>query len=113
MRLARTIVALLIAFSVATLPLAGGAAFAAKAGEMSASDVMHEGCDHSSPSKDNSKSVNDCASIAACAAKCFGCAGTALSHLGFVPIQSTPQPVRDGDVVVSQIGNPPFRPPRV
>ena len=113
MRLARTIVALLIAFSVATLPLTGGAAFATKAGELSASDVMHDGCDHGSPSEDNSKSVNDCASMATCAAKCFGYAGTVLSHLRFVPIQSTPQPVRDSGLVVSQIGNPPFRPPRV
>jgi hypothetical protein len=113
MRLARTIMAMLVAFSVAALPFAGGAASAEKAAELSSSDVMHDCCDHDSPCDDASKAVNDCASMAACAAKCFGYAGSALSHVRFVPIRSTLQPVRDSGLVVSQIGNPPFRPPRV
>jgi hypothetical protein len=112
MRLGRTIVALLVALSVALLPVAGGAAFAAKSADISASEPLHDGCDRGVPD-DASKAVNDCASMAACAAKCFNYAGTVLSDGTILAIGPTLHPVGDSGLVVSQIGNPPFRPPRV
>ena len=113
MRVGRTILALLVAVSVAVLPLASGTASALKSAEISASETMHDCCDHDSPCDETSKAVNDCASMAACAAKCFNYAGATLSGLTFAPIGLTVPRVRDGGLVVSQIGKPPFRPPRV
>jgi hypothetical protein len=98
---------------VAVLPLAGGAAAAVKPAEVAATEPMHDGCDHGSPGDEASKAVNDCASMAACAVKCFNYAGTVLPDAVIGPVGSNVHLVRDADLVASQIGNPPFRPPRV
>ena len=113
MRLGRIIVALLLAVSVAVLPLADGAAAALKSANFSAAEPTHDCCDQGSRCDETSKSVNDCASMAACAVKCFNYAGTVLPHVVVVRIGSSVHPVRDSALVVSQIGSPPFRPPRV
>ena len=112
MRLGRTIVALLVALTVAVLPLAGGPAAALDSVEFSAVEPMHNCCDHGSPCDETSKAVIDCASMAACAVKCFSYAGTVLPNAVVVRLGSSLDPVRDSDLVASQIGNPPFRPPR-
>jgi hypothetical protein len=109
MRLGRTIVALLIAVSVAMLPIAGGAVAAFNAAQFSAPATAH----HGSPCDETSKAVDDCASIAVCAVKCFNYAGTVLPVVLVVPVGSLLYPVRDGRLLLSQIGSPPFRPPRV
>ena len=112
MRLGRTIVALLVALSVAVLPLAGGAAAVHESVEFSVVEPIHDFCDHGSPCDEASKAVNDCTSVAACAVKCFIYAGTVLPNLVVVRLGSSLDPIRDSDLAVSQIGNPPFRPPR-
>jgi hypothetical protein len=105
-------VALLVALSVAVLPLAGGAAVVLDSVEFSAVEPIHDCCDHGSPCDETSKAVNDCTSMTACAVKCFNYAGTVLPHVVVAPIGSSLHPVRDSGFVASQIGHPPFRPPR-
>jgi len=113
MAIVRTILATLIALSVAMLPAAGGAAFTLKAqdaAEMSATEPMHDCC----PPKANpcDKSADDCASMAACAMKCFGYSVT-ISPLVYLPTHAdTVSPFESRDFH-SQSGSPPFRPPRL
>ena len=112
MRLGRTIVALLVALSVAIIPLAGGARAVLDSVEFSAVEPIHDCCDHGSPCDEAAKAVNDCASVAACAVKCFNYAVTVLPNVVVVRRGSSLDPIRDSGLVVAQIGNPPFRPPR-
>ena len=88
MGLVRTILAVLIALSVAMLPAAGVAAFKPKpattdmqAMDMSASEPMHECCPGMACPSD--KAMDDCGSMAACALKCFSYAGSVSSPLGY------------------------------
>jgi hypothetical protein len=104
-------VALLVALSVAMLPFASGVSVPGSI-DILASGSMPDGCDHAAPG-DASKAGGDCASMAACAAKCFNYAGTLVPETAAVPIGLSVLPIPDSDLVVSQIGNPPFRPPRV
>jgi hypothetical protein len=111
MRIGRTIAALLVALSVAMLPFASGASVPSSI-DILASGSMPDGCDHGAPD-DASKAGDDCASMAACAAKCFNYAGTTASDATVAPIGSNLRPVGDSGLVVSQTRAPPFRPPRV
>jgi len=114
MGLARTILAIVIALSVAALPAAAGCISVAKSAPQTLQSAMSDDCDHhgSSPAH-GSKAMDDCGSMGLCAAKCFNYAGTVLPHVMAVPTGSALQPVANGDIVVLQIGSPPFRPPRV
>jgi hypothetical protein len=114
MGLARTILAVVIALSVAVLPAAAGCITVAKSAPQTMQSAMPDDCDHhgSSPVH-GSKAMDDCASMGLCPAKCFNYAGTALPHVIVALTGSALQPVAAGDLVVSQIGSPPFRPPRV
>jgi hypothetical protein len=118
MRFARTILAILIALSVAVLPAAGVAAFKPKPPgmdmqgmEMSASQQMHDCCPGEA-SRSN-KAMDDCSSMAACALKCFSYARGVWSPLGYSLKLAELVPPWQSDAVHSQIGSPPFRPPRV
>ena len=118
MKIARTIFALLLAFSVAILPLTGStAALQVQSSEqMPAMDMgaepMSDCCDKG-PAPCDKQGKADCASRAACALKCFTFTGSVLSGVPF--------PVKTADELLAISENPapseagvaPFRPPRV
>ena len=121
MQLGRTVLILLLALSVAVLPMEGGAAIAAKSTDMSG---MATSMDHlSSPMEDmdccpHKKAPTDqatpdcCSSIATCPMNCLGLMATSSFVvfpllLGSVPFSLASSPLH------WQTGSPPFRPPRI
>ena len=115
MRIGRTILALLIAVSVAMMPAAAGAGIGAKSppAEISAADMPAvEGncCPHKANPCDR---ADDCGTMATCALKCFSFAGTSLSTIVFPSKFAKIAVPFAGDSFLSQTGRPPFRPPRV
>jgi hypothetical protein len=110
MSICRTILALLIAVSVATLPIAGGAASIAQTDNMSMSEPMVD-CDH--PVMPCHKAMDDCRSMAACALKCFNFSGTSFSILSFPVALNERMPAFADGPFRPQTSSPPFRPPRV
>ena len=116
MRIGRTIFTALVALSVATLPAAiGFAAGATTAMEISASPTMPD-CDHhhhNAPGGKTQKFMDDCASMAGCALKCFNFTGTILAGIAYSSSASAAlKPVHASNIFASQMGSPPFRPPR-
>jgi len=115
LRIGRTIFAVLIGLSVATLPAATGfAANVATATEMSASKAMPD-CDHHhhAPSDKTQKTSGDCACMAACALTCFGFTAPGFTSITFAsPASVVLKPVGTSTNVSSRMGSPPFRPPR-
>src|SRR5262249_6104883 len=109
----RTILALLIALSVALLPAAGVAGFKFKSQEMSdmsADEPMDDCCPHAADLCD--KAMNDCASMAACALHCLSFSGGAPTALVY-PLQLPDLlPLQGDSVPRPRAGSPPFRPPR-
>jgi phage tail protein X len=114
-RIGRTVFALLVALSVATLPAAGGFAAGSKTLEASVSETMPD-CGHhrhNTPSDKTQKTTEDNACMGACAVACFGFMPTAFSDIAFSsPISIAPRLIRTSDSVPSQLANLPFRPPR-
>jgi hypothetical protein len=111
MGLGRTILAVLIALSVATLPAAGGAGVSAKspeAADMSMMEDMTDCC----PQKAN-PCMDDCAAMATCVLKCFSFAGTLSSIIVFPSAGAKMAAFFANNPFSSQTSNPPFRPPRV
>jgi hypothetical protein len=109
----RTILALLIALSVALLPAAGAGAFKFQPEdmtEMSVSEPM-DCCPHAAGLCDIARS--DCTSMAACAVNCLNCASGTSSALVYPVMLAVLMPLFEGDFLHSQLGSPPFRPPRV
>jgi hypothetical protein len=109
----RTILAFLIALSVALLPVAGSAAFKLTSHDMtetSANEPMHDCC----PDKANpcDKAV-DCASMAACTSNCLSFAGGGSSPFIYLVSIAAILPPMENAVLRSRTGTPPFRPPRV
>jgi len=115
LRIGRTIFAVLIGLSVATLPAATGfAANAATATDVSASKAMPD-CDHhhNAPSDKTQKTACDCACMAACALTCFSFTAPGSSGITFSsPASTALKPVRTDTNVSSRMGSPPYRPPR-
>jgi len=112
MCIARTILVFLITLSVALLPVASGTGLASKpadAIEMSAMEDM-DCCPHKADPCDR---MDGCASMAGCALHCFNFAvgGAQLPIVALTRADNTP--VLQDDNVPSQLGSPPFRPPRV
>jgi len=119
MIIARTILALLIAVSLAVLPAAGHAGVMVKAGgasamdhvathDMSAMDDM-DCCPHKTHPAH--KAIDDCASMAGCVL-CFGfLRPTPYEIVSPVVITSTMVAFAT-DPIDSQPAHPPFRPPR-
>src|SRR6267142_1789836 len=105
MRIARTILALLITLSVALLPVASGAGLASKpadAIEMSAMEDM-DCCPHKANPCDR---MDGCASMATCALHCFTFA-VSSAPLPFVSLTlANNMPALQGDNVPSQSGIP-------
>ena len=115
MRIARPILALLIALSVAVLPAAGHAAMSGKtmdmadATEMSAMDDMACCPDKLQPIH---KSMDDCTSMAGCAL-CFAFMGPVASNVA-APVFAASGVIAFAPAPLdSQPGHSPFRPPRV
>jgi hypothetical protein len=108
MHLARIILAFVIALSVAMLPAAAGTGVAVKSAEMSDMPAMDHDC---CPPK--ADPCANCTSMAACALKCFGFSDTAYSIVAFPSIPASLDPPFESNSFRSQIGSPPFRPPRV
>jgi hypothetical protein len=113
MLIARTILALLIALSLAVLPAASGAGPALKstaAVKMVAIGDM-DCCPHKATPCD--EAMDGCAAMATCALKCFSFAGGSFLPLVYpVTLADWMPPLQGGDFQ-SQTSNPPFRPPRV
>jgi hypothetical protein len=113
LRIGRTIFAMLVGLSVATLPASLGFAGAAPMA-VSASQAMPD-CEHhhTAPSDKTQKTADDSACMAACALHCFNFTATGFSGVVFSTTASAAlKLVRTRSHVVSQMGNPPFRPPR-
>jgi hypothetical protein len=131
MRIGRTILAYLVATSLAMLPMAG--AFVVPSDEPIVSDVVagtaHEGCDHQSIASEEVvvASAHDCCdqsvpadhlmkgcdASAGCTAKCFSFVALVFSGVAI------PSPVGGTEShfvskpFYSQMASPPYRPPRV
>ena len=111
MAFARTILALLIALSVALVPAVGGVAFKFKSQEMiemSAAEPM-DCC----PPAANLCDMGDCGSMAACSLNCIGFAGGISSQLVYPAALADTMPLLESGVLRSETGSLPFRPPRV
>jgi hypothetical protein len=128
MRIARTILALLISLSVAILPAAGGAvALTASAPDVAApqalqvdaaeaasepmamAEPMDDCCDHGTMPCDQGKT---CASVLMCAMHCFNFTTVEAAVIIF-PLTVAAKVLRPAESAVpSRIGAPPFRPPR-
>jgi hypothetical protein len=113
MSIHRSILALLIALSVAMLPAAGAAGMKSKSPEpsdMSSLEDMLDCCPHKANPCD--QAVDDCRAMATCALKCLSFAGASSSIIVF-PFAFAKMAVSfAGNSFSSQIGSPPFRPPR-
>jgi hypothetical protein len=114
MCIGRTILALLIALSVAFLPaagVAGGSVKSPESADMSAMEDMHDCCPPQANPCD--KAMDCCGTMAGCALKCFSFAATASSIIVFPSISATMTASLVSHSFPSQMGSPPFRPPRV
>jgi hypothetical protein len=115
MRIGRAIFAVLIGLSVAMLPATIGiAAGVATATEISASQTMPD-CDHhhNAPASQPYKAINGGTCIAGCALSCFGFTATEYSGISFSSqVSAALKPVGASSNISSQMGSPPFRPPR-
>jgi hypothetical protein len=126
MRFFRTMIALLIALSVAMLPAAGSAASVVKSEPRAASeamakdmtmasdmsDVMDECC----PDHANTKPCdqpNDQCPMAFCAVQLVNLASVDVFRFDFPITAATLLPLPADQVVSLHAGSPPFRPPRV
>ena len=108
----RAIIVLLVAFSVAMLPVAAG--IAAPEGTHSTSKLVtsaHDCCDHDGMPVDNV--IKDCQAAAGCASKCFSVCGVVFSSAIIHPPVTGAEPFFVTKNFRSQTGIPPFRPPRV
>lgn len=115
-RISRTILAMLVALAVATLPAATSlAGVAASAATLSASSAMPD-CGHhhhAARANETQKIADDFACMAACALTCFNFPVTAFSSIPFsLPASGVLKPVGASRHVSSLMGTPPFRPPR-
>ena len=109
MSIARTILAFLIALSVATLPVAGVAAVNKQMVGPAVSEPMHDCCPSDAVPCD--KAIGDCTSMAACALNCFNFAGGYFVELVFPLALTDRTPSLAVDAFRGQAASPPFRPP--
>ena len=113
MKIGRSILAFLIAVSVAVLPAAGSIGTVMKPIEpvdMATTMEDMDCCPHMATLCD--KAINGC-SMATCALKCFSFAGALSSPIVFPSHVAQLNPVHGTNPFNSQTDSPPFRPPRV
>ena len=115
MRIGQTVLAIVIALSVAMVPAAGGFAAASYTMEVSAPEAMPDcGHHHHAPIDKTQKRTNDCASMAGCALKCFNFTGVVFSGIAFSATAGAAlDPIRMSDDIPPRMDGLPFRPPRV
>ena len=130
MRIGRTIIALLVALSVAMLPAAAAAGLTSSASEdmsttdMSATDMPSDMSATDMAAMDMSAmegdccpnpcdKADDCRMMATCVLKCFTFAGIAWSTITFPSSFAGLAVPCGGGPLPSHTGTPPFRPPRV
>jgi hypothetical protein len=114
MRIGRTILAIITALSVATLPAAVGAGMSGKSPEpadMSMMEDMTDCCPHKANPCE--KAMDDCAAMATCVLKCFSFVGTLSSIIVFPSACAKMATFFANNSFSSQTSSPPFRPPRV
>jgi hypothetical protein len=120
MGIGRTILATIVAFSVAMLPMAASAAHSLKptemmdmsgSGDMSAFQDMPDCCPHEAPPCD--KANCDRVSMAACASACCSFLMPASAGLVIPSALAETTPRLVSHVFRSQSSDAPFRPPRV
>jgi hypothetical protein len=112
MNIGRTILALLIALSVAMLPEVASANIAVKSTEMAEMADMAamedmDCCPH------KAKPCDHCWSMATCQLTHFGFFATSASDIIFPSVATSLSPLSGANAFHPQEGNPPFRPPRV
>jgi hypothetical protein len=118
-RIVRTILAVLLAVSVAALPAAAGAIAAAgtkgdaRAATAQAAAMPADCAHHHAPADRGQKGMDDGASPAACAVHCFNFAGTVVPGVIMLPKASQLPPLGTAGRIASNIAAPPFRPPRI
>jgi hypothetical protein len=120
MKVLRTIFALLIALSVAMLPVARGIAAVATSTDMTQMAAMGDTdaaamddmdcCPHQATPGDK---MDKSACMAICALACFTLGGTAVSTIVFPSHQARLSLALNTNPLGSQTGRPPFRPPRI
>src|SRR5262245_17281804 len=112
MRIGRTILAALVALSLALLPMAG--AFAVPRDEPMASDVVvasaHDCCDHESTPAD--QVMKECLASGGCTAKCFNFYAVVFSGVTIPSPISGMESFFVSNPFYSQTASPPYRPPR-
>src|SRR5262245_43192560 len=112
MRIGRTILAFLVALSLALLPMAG--AFAIPSDAPMASDVgvgpAHDCCDHESTPADHV--MKECLASAGCTAKCFNFYAVVFSGVAVPSPTGGAEPLFVSNPFHSQTASPPYRPPR-
>jgi len=115
MRIGRTLLAIVIALSVAMLPAASGFAAGSKTMAVSVAEAMPDcGHHHHAPIDKTEKRTNDCASMAGCALKCFNFTGITFAGIAFAsPAGAALDPIRVSDDIPARMDGLPFRPPRV
>ena len=113
MKISRTILALLIALSVAMLPASANIAVKstdmtemAEMAEMAAMEDM-DCCPH------KAKPCDHCSSMATCQLTHFSFFATSASDIIFPSVAASLSPLSGANAFHPQEGNPPFRPPRV
>jgi hypothetical protein len=113
-RIGQTILAIVVALSVAATPVAAGFTTGGKALAPSVSaDVPDCEHHHGQPNDTTPKSTDGCDCMAGCALKCFTTTVVSFSSLSFSLSPSVAlKPVRMENKVASRMGSPPFRPPR-
>ena len=113
-RIGKAILATVVALSVAILPMTASFAAASKAVATSVSAAVPD-CDHHRdlPRDTTPKNTDGCDSMAGCALKCFTTTVVGFSSVTFIMSTGTAiEQIRASDNISSQMGSPPFRPPR-
>lgn len=108
MHFIRVIIAIVVALSLMTLPATRDHASAAS-NSFTASDCAEYG----SPIDHTSKVNSGCALTKACPGMCMSYSATAVFTTVFQPAIAMMEPLGTNSDAASQIGNPPFHPPRV
>ena len=113
MRRLRTVVALLLALSVAALPAAK--TFAAVAGSQQEISSLAPDCSshHDGSADHTSTALPDCGPMMACPGMCLNYVAPALFVVETHPLLDATDPSRDGTELLPHISDLPDRPPRV
>src|SRR5262245_50097180 len=118
-RIARTIMAVLVAIAVAAMPAAAGVMAAAgpkadaSAAMAHAGDMPADCAHHHAPADRGQKGSDDGAAMAACAVHCFTYVGTVVPGIAMTLTSSRLQPLASAGRIASSLAAPPFRPPRI